>query len=112
MTTSPTDFKLTAKDIQSYKEGNLVDLWLTGAWDGPYKIDVFRLDPPRPESKCAAYLELSKVHKSEQESQDLVEPEEPAEPEKLDLIEGEAKTIRKYSPPEAKRRFTVKRVKT
>lgn len=112
MTTSPTDFKLTARDIQSYKEGDLVDLWLADAWDGPYKIDVFQLDPPQPESKCAAHLELSEVHKSDQESQDLVELEEPTEPETLDLIEGEPKTIRKHSPQEAKQRFTVKRVET
>jgi hypothetical protein len=53
---------VTAKFLHKFKAGDVVDLRTTrgrhSGWEGPYKLTVYKIDPPTMGAKAAAYMEI------------------------------------------------------
>jgi hypothetical protein len=87
---------VTEAFIHKFKSGNLVDLKVKhGRWGGPYKLTVYKIDPPTKNAKPAAYMEIDIGEK---------------ELFKRWLIAGDQQIIRDHIPEEQKARVRVKRV--
>jgi len=88
---------VTAEFLRKFKPGDLVDLKVTrGRWTGPFKLTVYKIDPPAKDAKAAAYMEIGIGEK---------------EPFKRWLIAEDQQIIRAPVAKEQKARAKVQRVK-
>lgn len=52
-------YTVTETFIHKFKADDLVDVKHPhGRWEGPYKLVVYHIDPPKKEATAAAYMEI------------------------------------------------------
>jgi hypothetical protein len=87
---------VTEEFLRRFRAGDLVDVKTKHfTWSGPYKLLVYKLDPPSKDRKPAAYVEIelggTKLERW--------------------LIAGDQQVIRKHIPEEQTQRIRANRVK-